>query len=202
MIPGWTELLLAFFVGMGPLKATFFYMEKTEEYNQKTRDKVASYAVLSAVGAAIGLLILGAALQSLLHFSIGALNLAGGLILLLLCLRIVLATSNDDDGHEHKDDPVQLAVSPIGLPLILNPVGIVALVTFSAEAATAAEFGRILTVVMIIGFLDLVFLLLAGRLEAFIPNVVVNLIERVFSILVTALAVQIMVSGLKQLGIL
>jgi small neutral amino acid transporter SnatA (MarC family) len=201
MIPGWTELLLAFVVGMGPLKATFFYMEKTADYDRKTRDKVAIYAVLTAVGSAIGLLLLGAGLQSLLHFSIGALNLGGGLILLLFCLRVVLETS-DGDEHEHKDDPVELAVSPIGLPLILNPVGIVALVTFSAEASTAADYGRILAVVLIIGLLDVVALFLAGRLGTFIPHAVINLIERVFSILVTALAVQIMVIGLKQLGIL
>jgi multiple antibiotic resistance protein len=201
MNPTWTELFLTFLVGMGPLKAMLIFVEKTEEYDQRTRDKVAIYGVMTAVGSAIGLLFLGAGLQSLLHFSLGALSVTGGLILLMFSLRIVLADTNSGDDHPEHTDPVDLAISPIGIPLLLNPVGIVALVTFSAEAQSMAVFARILTVVACLGAVNVVVLMLAGRVGKLIPHPIIGLLERVFSILVAALAVQILVDGLKTLGI-
>jgi len=195
----WTELLLTLLVGMGPLKAVLVFVEKTEDYDQRTRDKVALVGVATAVGSGLGLLFFGASMQALLHFSIGALSFAGGLILLLFALKIVLVTSSEEDTDQQ--DPVDLAVSPIGLPLILNPVGIVALVTFSAEAGTALPYLHIAAGVIVMGVIDALFLLVAGRVGTLIPHPLISLLEKMFSILVAALAVEIMVDGGKALGI-
>ncbi|MCP4382922.1 MAG: MarC family protein [Hyphomicrobiales bacterium] len=202
MTPTWTELFLLLLVGLGPLKTMLVYVEKTENYDQPTRDKVAIYAVITAICLAISLLFLGAGLQSLLHFSIGALSVSGGLILLLFSLRIVLDTGGDDGDQSEDTDPVSLAISPIALPLLLNPVGIVALVTFSAEAQSMEVYLRILAVVLCLGVIDVAVLLLAGRLGKLIPHPIIELLERMFSILICALAVQIMVDGLEDLKIL
>ncbi len=199
MTIGWAELLLTLLVGMGPLKATLVFVEKTEHYDQKTRDKVAFIGVATAVGSGLGLLVLGAGLQSILHFSIGALSFSGGLILLLFSVRIVLGSATDHDNEEQ--DPVDLAVSPIGLPLILNPVGIVALVTFSAEAADLAELSQVAAAILIMGCFNIAFLLVSGRLGTFLPHAMTGLLEKLFSILVAALAIEIMVDGGKALGI-
>lgn len=200
MITGWAELLLTLLVGMGPLKAVLVFVEKTEDYDQATRDKVALIGVATAVGSGLGLLFLGASMQALLHFSIGALSLSGGLILLLFALKIVLSTSSNDD-TDHTD-PVDLAVSPIGLPLILNPVGIVALVTFSAETETNLALLHIAAAIIVMGVIDIFFLLLAGRVGTLLPHPLIELLEKVFSILVAAMAIEIMVEGGKALGII
>ncbi len=196
---GFLELTLTLLVGMGPLKATFVFIEATEHCDQKTRDRVALIATGTAVGTGLGLLFLGATIQSLLHFSIGALGLAGGLILLLFSLRIILSTSSDD--HSDERDPLELATSPIGIPLILNPVGIVALVTFSAEAQAAIIYVQIAAVVLLMGVIDLVFLMVSGRIGSRMPHAMVGVIEKVFSILVAALAVEMMVDGASDLGV-
>ncbi|GAA6161889.1 hypothetical protein NBRC116589_40630 [Ruegeria sp. HU-ET01832] len=197
---GWTELLLTFLVGMGPLKAMLVFIEKTEEYDMKTRDKVAFVAVATAVGSAMALLVLGAGLQSLLHFSLGSLGLSGGLILLLFSVRLILETKDDETSETQ--DPVDLAVSPIGLPLILNPVGVVALVTFSAEATDMAALVNVGIAILVIGVVDILVLLGAGRLGIFIPHAMIALLEKLFAILVAALAVEIMVDGARSLGLL
>ena len=197
---GWTELLLTLLVGMGPLKASLVFIEKTEEYDTKTREKVAFVAVATAVGSGLTLLVLRAWLQSILHFSIGSLGLSGGLILLLFSIRLILET-NSEHSTDTKD-PIDLAVSPIGLPLILNPVGIVALVTFSAEATEMSELVNVAIAILIIGAVDVVRLVMAGKTGAVIPHAMIGLLEKLFAILVAALAVEIMVDGARALGIL
>jgi len=51
------------------------------------------------------------------------------------------------------------------------------------------------------GVIDAVFLLVAGRVGTLIPHPLISLLEKTFSILVAALAVEIMVDGGKALGI-
>jgi multiple antibiotic resistance protein len=196
---GWAELLLTLLVGMGPLKGMLVFVEETKDYDAKMRDKVALIGVATAVSSALTLLILGASLQALLHFSIGALSLSGGLILLLFSVRLVIGTTDDDETEEQ--DPIDLAVSPIGLPLILNPVGIVALVTFSAEAADPAALTKVAVAIIVMGVIDVLVLLAAGRIGSRIPHPMISLLEKLFSILVAALAVEIMVDGARALEI-
>jgi multiple antibiotic resistance protein len=198
----WIELFLALLVGMGPFKAMLMFVELTENYNQRTRDKVAILSVLTAAGCGISLLFLGAGLQSLLHFSLGALSITGGLILLLFSLRIVLGDSNSSSDDHDTEDPMSVAISPLAIPLLLNPVGIVALVTFSAETEALGGFVQIIIVIAALVVINVVTLLLAGRIGSMLPHSFIQLLEKVFSILVSALAVQLIVDGSKSMGII
>ena len=119
----WAELFLALLVGMGPLKSMLMFVDLTEGYDQRTRDKVAVSSVLTAAGCGIGLLFLGAGLQSLFHFFLGALSIADGLILQLFLLRVVLGDSNSSDHDYDTEDLMSIVVSPSAIPLLLNPVG-------------------------------------------------------------------------------
>jgi multiple antibiotic resistance protein len=76
----------------------------------------------------------------LLHFSPGALGIASGIILLIIAVTMVLGHQGPDGGgHPVEDqDPMQVAVFPLAVPYLLNPAGIVVLVTASAEAASVA----------------------------------------------------------------
>ena len=89
--------------------------------------------VVVAGSVAVGLFILGAAIQQILHFSIGALNIIGGLILLLLALKMVMGGGKPKHGGGEDVDPMSMAVSPLAIPLTLNPVGVVSLVVASSE---------------------------------------------------------------------
>ena len=192
-------LLLTLLVGMGPLKGTLVFMSMTEDADLRTRRRVALTAVATAAGGALGLLVLGAALQSLLHFSLGSLKVCGGLILLILSVQIVLGSGVSVEGHK-ESDLMEQAVSPLGTPLILGPVGIVALVTFSAETTSPAGYLLIALAIAIMAAVDLFVLLLSGGLAHYVSHTVITVVEKLFSILVAALAVQLIVDGLAELG--
>jgi multiple antibiotic resistance protein len=200
--PSLSELILTLLVGLGPFKASLIFMSMAEDEDVSTRRRMALAAVGTACGGALALLFLGAALQSFLHFSLGALSVSGGIILLVLAVRVVLGIGEDDsEGHEDKD-PVEKAISPLGTPLMLSPIGIVALVTFSAEVKTMQGTMVIAAVIVGVALLDLVALLVAARLSHVISHALVTVLEKLFTILVAALAVQLVVDGLADLGII
>jgi multiple antibiotic resistance protein len=128
------EAFIALFIGMGPIKVLLVYIAKTQNMEREIRRKVARRIAIVAAAVAIGLFILGAILQQILHFSIGALNIIGGIILLLLALNMVMGSKpKGADVGAAEPDPMSLAISPLAIPLTLNPIGVVTLVVASSE---------------------------------------------------------------------
>jgi len=196
------ELFITLFIGMGPIKVLLIYMALTEGMDSALRRKIAQRTVLVAGAVGLVLLVFGALLQALLHFSIGALTITGGLILLILALNMVLGGNKPSpEGHEEKD-PMSLAISPLAIPLTLNPVGIVVLVIASAEVQTPLAFGVIAAMIVVIMLIDLGMLLLSNRISKYLSHEIVELLERVLGILLGALAVELILTGLANLGII
>ena len=71
------EAFLTLFIGMGPIKVLLIYISKTQGIDKSIKRKMARRIAFVAAGVAIALFIIGAIIQQLLHFSIGALNIIG-----------------------------------------------------------------------------------------------------------------------------
>lgn len=198
----WIAVFITLFVGMGPIKSLVAFMELTKDMQPGLRRSMARRVVLVAGGVGLVLLLFGSLFQAILHFSIGALSIAGGLILLILALRMVIGgQGSSPENHGHRD-PMSIAISPLGVPLTLNPVGIVALVTFSAEAQKAVDLGIIAGMILGIMLFDLVVLYLSGRLARYLSHELLELMERVLGVLLAALAVQLVLDGLHDVGVI
>ena len=129
-----SEAFITIFIGMGPIKVLLIYIAMTKGMDPAIRKKIAGRIVLVAGSVAVGLFVIGAAMQSILHFSIGALNIIGGLILLLLALKMVMGGAGGGaHGEMSEEDAMSMATSPLAIPLTLNPVGVVSLVVASSE---------------------------------------------------------------------
>lgn len=74
-------------------------------------------------------------------------------------------------------------------------------VTFLAQSRSTAEALSVLTVFSGINVTNADVLILVGRADHFIPHAIIGLLERMFSVLGVALAVQIIVDGPKDLGV-
>jgi len=196
------EVFIILFIGMGPVKVLLVYLELTHGLEPSVRAQMARRVVTVAGSVALGLFAFGAFLQQLLHFSIGALTIAGGLILLLLGLKMVMGSASGGGGEPVKKDPMSLATSPLAIPLMLNPIGIVALITSSSTDLAIEGIVAIVVMILIILVIDYLVLSSADRLARFFSPATVEVLEKVLGILLAALAVELMLSGLADaLGI-
>jgi small neutral amino acid transporter SnatA (MarC family) len=187
------DVFLTIFIGMGPVKALLVYLAITKDANPELQRKVARKAIRTATIVGILLLLAGALLMQILHFSRGALAVAGGLILLLLALNLVLSPAKEE---EHG------AVYPLGIPLLLNPIGIVALTVFSGEAQTPLDLAVLLGMLLVVAVLDLLIFAVAHRLDRFLTYERILVLEKLLGILLAALAVQLILNGLADVGVL
>jgi small neutral amino acid transporter SnatA (MarC family) len=198
-----TKLLLLLLVGMGPKIALVPFLEKTKKFDAETQRSVGRRMVVTAVVTALVLFALGGLLMRLLHISGGAVAVAGGIILAILAINMVSGPGKkvvEEVGVE--EDPKHLAVYPLAVPYLLNPVGITILIIASDEVVSLASVGLVLGLVLLVGAFDYWIFANIDKLSKRLNPTGLVISEVVFGILLTAVAVQLTVSGLGSLGII
>jgi multiple antibiotic resistance protein len=203
----WTfaiDTFLLLLIGIGPKIALVPFLEATKQMPQAIQRRVLRKMLTTAATVALLLLILGGLLTRLLHFSPGALGVASGIILLIIAVTMVLGRSDDNhDSHPVEGgDPMQVAVFPLAVPYLLNPAGIVVLVTTSAESASLAVFAVVLGILVLVLALDVVVFRWAVQVSSHLDASRMLVTEKVFGFLLAALGVQLALSGLADVGVI
>lgn len=198
-----TKLLLLLLIGMGPKIALVPFLEKTKHFDAETQRAVGRRMVVTAVITALVLFAFGALLMRLLHISGGAVAVAGGIILAILAIAMVSGPGKKAPEEAGVvEDPQHIAVYPLAVPYLLNPVGITILIIASDEVVSAAGVGLVVGLVLLIGAFDYLIFANIDKLAKRMNPTGLVISEVVFGILLTAVAVQLTVSGLSSLGII
>jgi multiple antibiotic resistance protein len=199
-----TSLLSAittFFATIGPIEAAVLFATLTPAMDRAMRNTIALKATLIAGGILLVFTLLGEPLLRQLGVSIAALQTAGGIILLLIALDMVFArpgsafklTPSEGEEAQHKDD---IAVFPIATPLLAGP-GAMSSGILMAANAHGSPVGLMLVVVALIAVmaLTLVLLMISHDLNRLLGITAQRVLMRVFGILVAAIAVQAVFTG-------
>jgi len=197
------DTFLLLLIGIGPKIALVPFLDMTTDMTRATRRRVLRKMLVTAATVAVLLLILGGLLTRLLHFSPGALGVASGILLLIIAVTMVLGADGGNGGGPVRGrDPMQVAVFPLAVPYLLNPAGIVVLVTLSAEASSAAVLVVALGVLLVVLALDVAVFRFAVQVASKLDPSRMLVTEKVFGFLLAALAVQLALNGLSDVGVL
>jgi small neutral amino acid transporter SnatA (MarC family) len=199
---GVIDTFLVLLIGIGPKLALVPFLEITAPLEAEAKRRVQRQMLLTAFTVALILILLGELLRVLLHFTIASLSIAGGVILLLQAVWMVLAPPNRGDHDLSKKDPMQLARYPLRVPNLLNPVGIVGLVTISAEAQSLVAFAVAIAVLLVVLLIDIVVFRWANQVSAKLDESRMLVTEKVFGFLIAAIAVQLVLDGLGSAGVI
>jgi small neutral amino acid transporter SnatA (MarC family) len=198
------DTFLLLLIGIGPKIALVPFLAATADMPAETKRLVLRKMMMTAATVAALLLILGGVLTRLLHFSPGALGVASGIVLLIIAVTMVLG-QQETSGEDHSvsgRDPMQLAVSPLAVPYLLNPAGIVVLVTLSAEAESVAVIAVGVGVLVVVLALDVAVFRWAVQVSSKLDASRMLVTEKVFGFLLAALGVQLMLNGLSDVGVI
>jgi len=197
------DTFLLLLIGIGPKIALVPFLDATADMPESTKRRVLRKMLTTAATVAALLLILGGLLTRLLHFSPGALGVASGIILLIIAVTMVLG--HQAGGGDHSvdgQDPMKIAVFPLAVPYLLNPAGIVVLVTLSAEASSIAVFAVAVGVLVVVLVLDVVIFRWAVQVSSKLDASRMLVTEKVFGFLLAALGVQLVLNGLYDVGVI
>jgi len=190
-------------IGVGPKIALVPFLEVTSDMDGRAKALVVRKMITTVAVVAVILVVVGELLSRLLHFSTGSLSIAGGLILIIIAATMVLGSADPRESKAIKGrDPDQIAVFPLAVPYLLNPAGIVTLVTLSAESDSLAVLATFLGVLAFVLALDVVVFRTANRVSAHLDESRMLVTEKIFGFLLAALAVQLILDGLHSNGVI
>jgi multiple antibiotic resistance protein len=179
---------------MDPVGVAPIFIATTAPLTRAQRQQAAIRAVLAAGGLIIGFALFGGAVLDYLDVSVDSLSIAGGLLLLLVALEM-LRGMDYPDGTTGKAEDVALV--PIATPLLAGPGAIATVIVLTRRHH---DFGGKVSV--LIGILLALVVVAAGmfaaeRLARVLPESLINFFTRVFGLLLSAIAVQLVVNGVR-----
>ncbi len=170
-----------------------FVISLSQDMDRVERRKMINIAVITAALVGLAFLFLGRFILDVMGISVEAFAIAGGLILLVLSIRYLLT------GHiveVIKEEMV--AVVPIGTPLTVGPATIATLLLLATQFP--------LYIVLISFALNIVIawmvFMLSGWFSRFLGQGGLKAISKVFSLLLAAIAVTMILNGVDGLGII
>ena len=196
---GAIDTFLVLLIGVGPKLALVPFVEITASLDAATKRRVQRRMMVTAATVALILMLLGELLRALLHFTIGSLSIAGGVILFVLATVMVLGPPGEGHTTAGKD-PMQLAQFPLAVPYLLNPVGIVGLVTISAVAPSISVFAVAIAILAVVLLIDVAVFRWANQVSAKLDQGRMLVTEKVFGFLIAAVGVQLVLDGLASAG--
>lgn len=198
------DIFLLLLIGVGPKIALVPFLEVTAGMDAATRARVTRTMLTTAGVVALILIVLGELLRKLLHFSTGALSIAGGIILLIIAVGMIRGPGEPETEHRgvSEPDPMRLAVFPLAVPYLLNPVGIVVLVTVAADATSLRLLLAVVGLLALVLALDIAVFRAANRVSDHLDASRMLVTEKVFGVLLAALAVQLALNGLADVGVI
>ncbi|MBE9486567.1 MAG: MarC family protein [Chloroflexi bacterium] len=199
---GALDILMVLLVTIGPLKAVIVYTTLTADADPGFRRSVAIKTVVTATVVGILFVVAGEFLLKVFHISIPALKIAGGLILVLYALSMVMGGESNHDDHAHTAQSTDIGIYPLAMPLMATPQGIVAIVTITATATSINETLLVAGLVLGVMAFNFVVLLGAHRIMSLMGPSAIQIVARIVGLLLVALAVQLMIWGFEDLGVL
>lgn len=162
-------------------------------------------AVRSTITATLVLSLFAATGTAIFHFfgiTIPAFKLAGGILMFLMALEMMRAhtspvksTPEETSAAQSKHD---VAIVPIGIPLLSGPGAIAAAIMWSSRAHQASEKVALFASIGLVTAITLITLLFAGRVVRLFGKTGINLVSRIMGLILAATAAQFVLDGWKE----
>ena len=181
-----------------------FVLTASEGMTSRERFKMINIAIITAAIVGLAFLFLGQLILDAMGISFGSFAIAGGLILLALSIRYIITGQMVEVADQERRELV--GVVPIGTPLTVGPATITTLLLLVKQQEPPLQQAFPLYMVVLSFALNLfiawIICLTGSRIAAFLGQGGIRAVSRVFSLLLAAIAVSMVIKGLEILGVL
>jgi multiple antibiotic resistance protein len=194
------NLFIIFFVTLGPLKVIPIFLQVTRQADLPLKRQLAWRSSAMATFVVLVVVLIGQNLLRVWQIQLPALMIAGGILLSLVALRIILAQYNVGElATTVYDAPdLSLAIMPLAFPAILPPFGI-AIALMLMVLSTQLGFSPIslILLVLLVMALNLVSMLAAVPIIKFVRPVTLRILGFSLGVMQFALGIQFILFGIE-----
>ncbi len=168
------------------------FLGLTNVLSPRQRRRAADRASAVAFGVIAVFALFGKQILDYLQVSVPALQVSGGLLLLLIALELLMGKAEDPVAHKG----VNVAIVPLGTPLMAGPGAIVATMLAVQRSPGFVGYLTVALALVTVMFLVWVFLRYAGLIRALLRESGTVLASRIAGLLLSAIAVQMVADGI------
>ena len=201
-----TVLLTTFatlIVILDPMGLMPVFLGLTSKLSRTAQRKAAFQASLVSFGVILAFAFLGQQILRALHISMESLKLSGGVLLFLVAMELL--TSSDMEQPDTGDDAVNVALVPLGIPLLAGPGALVAVMVSMAQAHTAGSIVGVVGAVVATHVVIWLSMRFALELSRFLGTGGIMLLTKISGVLLAAIATELVMGGvfdfIKNAGI-
>lgn len=196
-----------FFLTLGPLKTIPMFDRLTHDASSAYRLRVAGLATL--LSSIIVLMLAGVGRNIITNWKVSpsALAMTAGILLLTSALKLLsnfsLPKRIQEQPSMSAKDPSELAISPLAIPTIVTPYGLVAILAFmgNAQGRLGLELSIVALLLLIMG-LNLVGMLMTPLIVRWIGLIPLLVVGWVFAALQAALALEFIIAAFRYLKVI
>jgi multiple antibiotic resistance protein len=192
----WNNFVLTFvplFVVLDALGNLPMVISLSDGMTVKEKTRLTEVSIITATIVGLAFLFFGQFLLKAMGISVGAFAIAGGIILIVLSIKYMTTGHMVDASREE-----MVAVVPIGTPLLSGPATITTLIFLNTQYPTyMVLFSFALNML-----LAWIIFLAGNRIIGFLGQGGIKAISKVFSLLLAAIAIDLIIRGLDLLNIL
>ena len=138
-------------------------------------------------------MLFGRELLGVMHLSASSLSIAGGVILFMIAIRMVFAHPEGALGPQTEGEPL---IVPLAIPLIAGPSAL-ATVMLMASSGPGKLGTSVAALTAAMGFTAVV-LATGDKLQGLLGERVMQAVERLMGLILTAMAVEMLLAGVRD----
>lgn len=192
---------ITLFVLVGPVSMIPIFLAATDGLDRRNKIRFARTIGFSVTVALLVAAFLGMPILGLLDVSLVAMQVGGGIIVLLLAIAMVLGKESNFKGSPAivaENTMREAAIVPLAIPLLAGPAAF-SYVMGNSAWGTYADLIHVVAPILIIGGICWMTFHLASQAETRIRQSTLDVIERIGGFILAAMAVEMMAAGLRGL---
>tara|TARA_S200000501_G_scaffold80246_2_gene72053 strand:- start:4925 stop:5569 length:645 start_codon:yes stop_codon:yes gene_type:complete len=184
-------------IGIAPI-----FLTLTERFSVNEQRKIAKKGVLTGFFILVVFAYLGTYIFSLYSISIDAFRIMGGIIFFRSGLKMLesivprtrTTPAETEEGLEHDD----IAISPIGIPIVTGPGAITAAMILAGQTKSNVEQLILFLAILLVLFITLIIFYTAPLIFKKIGSSGSRLIQRLMGVILMVIAVQFVIDGITN----
>lgn len=198
--------LINLFVVFNPTGIIPNYLYFTEHVPHKDRRTLAIRCVSIATVILVAFIVVGQLLLEALGIGLPAFKIAGGIVLLVISVRMILEDVDETAGGDDKElhavsssSIKKLAVFPLATPLIAGPGGILVVVLLTDNYKYSILEQGVTTLMLLVVMVFTCLVLLTGEsIQRHLGLTGINMMSRISGLILAALSVETILDGVTS----
>ena len=196
------KVFIALMILVNPFEGITLFLSKTNHCTPDEKAAIAKKTSLAVFLILVLSLFFGKYILQLFGITIASFSLAGGIIIFLIAIDMVLGKSDSGEKSMPNDpvnNPSDIAIVPLAIPLLAGPGAISSVIVYGSTS-TGIENDLILAlIVLMVGISVRISLKAASKMERFLHDTGVKVLTKISGLLVAAIAVEMIFHALIQL---